>query len=292
LEAGGTFEAPGSHPLLEVDAQRNFFPPGVASRIVGLLAWIGSNLTAPLDQLAQLAVTTSLISASNMVRRTDLRKRHAGDSPPAPLEATVAAQLRIFHADVIEAAPRLTGRTVRVAADARTLRAPRQPFTTIITSPPYLNGTNYCRNTKLELFALSLLDEPKLAELRLSSITAGINNVSKRRATPTLTDDVEQVARQLDAVAYDSRIPSMVRLYFSDMQVVFERVRKASAPGAIWLLDIGDSRFAGVNVPTPTLLVAVASSVGWELEVTKTIRERRSYDGTPLTQVLLSLRAV
>jgi hypothetical protein len=140
--------------------------------------------------------------------------------------------------------------------------------------------------------SLSLLEGGELAELRLSSITAGINNVSRRRATPTLTDDVEQVAKQLDAVAYDRRIPALVRLYFSDMQLVFERVRNASAPGALWLLDIGDSRFAGVNVPTPSLLASVASSVGWDLEATETVRQRKSYDGTPLTQVLLSLRAV
>ena len=93
-------------------------------------------------------------------------------------------------------------------------------------------------------------------------------------------------------MAYDKRIPALVRLYFSDMQVVFERVRAASALEALWLLDIGDSRFAGVNVPTPALLAAVASSAGWELEASETIRQRRSYDGTPLTQVLLSLRAV
>jgi hypothetical protein len=293
LEAGGTFQAPpGTHPLLDVDAHRHFFPRGAASRVVGLLSWIDANVTAPLDDLARLAVTTSLIPASNMVRRTDLRKRHAGDAPPAPLEQTVAAQLRAIQADVIEAAPKLEGRAVLVAADARTLTPQPRPFTTIVTSPPYLNGTNYCRNTKLELFALGLLEEAELAELRLSSITAGINNVSKRRATPTLTDEVEQVAQQLDAVAYDRRIPALVRLYFSDMQVVFERVRTASVLGALWLLDIGDSRFAGVNVPTPALLASIASSVGWDLEATETIRQRTSYDGTPLTQVLLSLKAV
>lgn len=293
LEAGATFEAaPDGHPLLDADAQRHFFPRGVASRIVGLLSWIEANLEAPLDDLARLAVTTSLIPASNMVRRTDLRKRHGGDAPPAPLEPTVAAQLRVIQADIVEAAPKLEGRAVRVAADARTLEPQLRPFTTIVTSPPYLNGTNYCRNTKLELFALGLLEEGELAELRLSSITAGINNVSRRRATPTLTDDVEQVAEQLDAVAYDRRIPALVRLYFSDMQLVFERVRIASAPGTLWLLDIGDSRFAGVNVPTPSLLASVASSVGWGLEATETIRQRKSYDGTPLTQVLLSLRAI
>jgi len=293
LDAGGKFRAPpGNHPLLDVDAHRHFFPRGVASRILGLLAWIDANLTAPLDDLARLAVTTSLIPASNMVRRTDLRKRHTGDAPPAHLESTVAAQLRMIQTDVVEAAPKLGGCAVRVAADARTLTPQPHPFTTIVTSPPYLNGTNYCRNTKLELFALGLLEEAELAELRVRSITAGINNVSKRRAAPTLTDDVEQVAQQLDSVAYDRRIPALVRLYFSDMQVVFERVRSASALGAVWLLDIGDSRFAGVSVPTPELLVSVASSVGWRLDTSRTLRERKSYDGTPLTQVLLSLRAV
>lgn len=57
------------------------------------------------------------------------------------------------------------------------------------------------------------------------------------------------------------------------------------------MLDIGDSRFAGVTVPTDELLAEVATSVGWQLVKSDHLRKRRSYDGTPLKQVLLRFRA-
>ena len=88
----------------------------------------------------------------------------------------------------------------------------------VVTSPPYLNGTNYCRNTKLELLLLGLIhSENGLMDIRSKSVTAGINNVSKRIREPDVIAEVEEVATQLDECAYDVRIPRMVRAYFSDM---------------------------------------------------------------------------
>ena len=50
----------------------------------------------------------------------------------------------------------------------------------IITSPPYINGTNYFRNTKLELWILDyIFCDSDSKKYRLEAITAGINNVTK-----------------------------------------------------------------------------------------------------------------
>lgn len=281
-----------THPLIVADTKRQFFPAGVAETTVGILAWIASNLSSPVAELAVLACTTSLIPASNMVRRTDLRRRRAGDPLPTQLLPTIAIQLRAIFEDVRSTGATLQGSAIQIGADIRCLTTSPKPFDLIVTSPPYLNGTNYCRNTKLELLALRLVaDEAQLAGLRTESITAGINNVSSRRASPTEIASVEEVAARLDAVAYDKRVPSLVRGYFSDMQIAFRSIRRNAEAGTPFLLDIGDSRFAGVHVPTHDLLVDVAHDEGWSCESVDVIRTRRSYDGTPLTQVLLRLKA-
>ena len=159
-----------------------------------------------------------------------------------------------------------------------------------MTSPPYLNGTNYCRNTKLELLLLSLIDsESGLMPIRSKSVTAGINNVSKRIREPDLIEAVETVATQLDECAYDVRIPRMVRAYFSDMRIVLTATRAAMRAGGRLVLDIGDSRFAGVHIDVPELLVVIAQDVGWELQDVEVIRNRVSKDGNPLCQKLLRL---
>jgi hypothetical protein len=292
LERG--FEPIGSmsHPLVVADQCRGFFPSNVALTVVGLLEHIDAILEGPIAMLAQLAVSTSLIPASNMVRRTDLRKRRAGDPIPLNLLNTVSSQLRMIYFDTMTAGSNLSGVAKQVAADVRELSEQTEKFNLIVTSPPYLNGTNYCRNTKLELLALNLLDAVDgLSKLRVDSITAGINNVSRRRAEAELIPEVEIIATQLDEVAYDHRIPSLVRLYFADMRIALRKIRKQSVTGARFLLDIGDSKFAGVHVPTPDLLVTVAENEGWHLDDRKTLRSRRSYDGSKLTQVLLEMRA-
>ena len=292
VELGQVALGASRHALVHADQRRGFFPVGVARQIIGLLELIDAELEESQRELARLAVATSLIPASNMVRRTDLRKRRDGDPSPVPLAPTVAAQLRMIHEDVLRAGPALGGRAIRVAADARQLTSTPVPVNLVVTSPPYLNGTNYCRNTKLELLALSLIeDEKDLATLRTDSITAGINNVSRRRSDPDVIDAVEETALKLDEVAYDQRIPRLVRLYFADMKLVFRSVRAQVAPETRFALDIGDSRFAGVHVPTPALLADVASREGWKLESTRLLRTRRSYDGTPLQQVLLNFRS-
>ncbi|MYA82163.1 MAG: hypothetical protein F4155_12500 [Acidimicrobiales bacterium] len=280
------------HPLIEADRRRCFFPDGVAADALGALQ-LCEGCRPEIRDLAKLAVATSLIPASNMIRRTDLRKRRSGDPDPAPLLPLISDQLRVFAHDIETAGHTIAGQAVQVGSDARSLPELDPSADLIITSPPYLNGTNYCRNTKLELLALGFIpDESDLADLRLATIAAGINNISKKREDPTTMPEVEEIACRLDEVAYDQRIPAMVRMYFSDMRRVAAAVRRSSRPGATWLLDIGDSRFCGVNVPTHELLAATAALEGWLVESIEPLRTRRSYDGTELTQVLIRMKAV
>ena len=205
----------------------------------------------------------------------------------------IAKQLRDFAYDIETAGHTIDGQAVRVGSDARVLPELNPLVDLIITSPPYLNGTNYCRNTKLELLALGFIpDERNLMDLRLATIAAGINNISKKREDPTVMPAVEEIACRLDEVAYDPRIPAMVRMYFSDMRQVAAAVRRSSRLGATWLLDIGDSRFCGVHVPTHELLAAASALEGWFVEGIEPLRSRRSYDGSELAQVLIRMRAV
>ncbi|MGI8806372.1 MAG: hypothetical protein ACR2KK_00685 [Acidimicrobiales bacterium] len=280
------------HPLIEADAIRGFFPDGVAADVVSAVQFLQDRCRPEAVELARLAIATSLIPASNMIRRADLRKRRPGDPAPQPFRRLVADRLRVIAIDVEVAGPVIRGTATRVAADARCLSQLVSSFDLIVTSPPYLNGTNYCRNTKLELLALGFIsDERQLADLRLASVAAGINNISRRRSDPDSVSAVEAVACELDKVAYDRRIPAMVRMYFTDMRQVFAAVRRNARRGARWLLDIGDSRFCGIHIPTHDLLCEIGALEGWDNVTTETIRSRRSYDGSELTQVLLEFSA-
>jgi hypothetical protein len=292
LSQHAPFESNSDHALLHVDDKRQFFPSGVAKDVVGVLEWISRELHGPPAELARLACATALIPSSNMIRRTDLRRRHGGDPPPLDFKATAADRLSMLIEDVTSTGWMIGGNANQVAADIRQLTSFGQPIDVIVTSPPYLNGTNYFRNTKLELLALGFVEsEQGLAPHRARAITAGINNVSARRATPSIIPQVEDVAGELDKVAYDRRIPALIRGYFSDMKDAFYKMRLQASDSAKFFLDIGDSRFAGVHIPTHDLLAGVAKDVGWLLEDVTQLRKRISYDGTDLTQVLMRFRA-
>jgi hypothetical protein len=282
-----------SAPFLAAEERRPFFPDGVAAQVAGVLGWLEQNAEGAIRELGRAAVAVSLLPSSLMIRRTDLRRRTATDPKPRQFAEALGYTLSMMVEDLDPAARAWSAAATQLAGDMRSLAVPADlRFDLIITSPPYLNGTNYCRNTKLELLALGFISgEEGLSKFRTESITAGINNVSRRRNQPDEIEEVEVVARKLDESAYDVRIPTLVRLYFSDMREGFKALRSSVTDGAELLLDIGDSRFAGVHVPTHDLLAAVGAQAGWRLLETVPIRERRSYDGSKLVQVVLRLVA-
>lgn len=280
------------HPLLIADRKRGFFPGGVALEVLGLLSLIDKSITGPTREVARLAVATCLVPASQMVRRTDLRKRTPSDPAPVDLRTAVSQRLVEFADDIDRHGASISGTATQIAGDVRAEWSTSPDVGLVVTSPPYLNGTNYCRNTKLELLALDFLtSENSLKDLRVASISAGINNVSKQRVAISEIERVEPVARQLDAVAYDIRIPTLVRTYFADMRGAFAQIRRRTLKGASMFFDIGDSRYCGVHVPTHTLLRIIAEGEGWCTKDEEIIRTRRSYDGSELTQILLHFEA-
>ena len=158
----------------------------------------------------------------------------------------------------------------------------------IVTSPPYLNGTNYYRNTKIELWFLRALRSGcDLATFRRQTITAGINDVTAGKTSLPVSESVEAVVRTLQERAYDRRIPQMVLNYFADMQQVFDGMLHHAVPSSPLLIDIGDSAYAGVRVDTPTILAELLRARGWKFGRDITLRQRLSRTGQSLRQILM-----
>ncbi len=291
VASGPTTNPPDNHPVLEANSRREFFAPGIAEELVQWVRRFEDLENRLARRVGRLAVASSAISVSNMKRAVDLRRRTSSELQQVrPLGSrTVCARVADFCAD-LEATPKAPGSARYVSSDARKLPMDLEPVDIVVTSPPYLNGTNYFRNTKLELLLLEIIsDETELGSLRTKAVTAGINNVSRRIPEPETLDWVEPIARRLDEVAYDARIPKMVRAYFADMKTVLATTRHALRVGGRLVLDIGDSRFAGVHVDTPTILTRIAESVGWKFEHSAVLRSRVAKDGNPLCQKLLYL---
>lgn len=259
-------------------------------RTIFELAEIG-NYSDEVKRLIKCAAACITVDSSNMTRRADLRRRR--DNEYLTRVVDVRKQFLIkwmqFMNDINECET-LYEPAYLVADDARKNNSQYlEKFDFVITSPPYINGTNYIRNTSLELLLTEeAKSEDDLKSLKGKTVCGGISDATTSRLEDMLKFSfVEEVACKLDESAKDKRIPFMVRCYFSDMYKVLDSVYHYMKPGAKFALDIGDSKFYGVYVPTDDFLCKLAEQVGFKVNSIEQIAERFSRDKTKLKQVLI-----
>lgn len=244
-----------------------------------------------LADLLTIAILANLISCSRLKRSGDVRYKTQEElSKGVPnFLMEVGKKLMEIAEDTNLSEEVLKTRPLLICEDTRNLETiPHLGVDTVITSPPYINGTNYFRNTKVELWFLGCLtSKGDLSVYRRKAITAGINDVTVGKSSTSTHPHVKRVVRELEKNAYDSRIPRMVASYFSEMTDVFDSIRKHLVNGATIAIDIGDSNYGGVLVAADELLVDCLRPLGYSLREVIHLRERRSKNGAALKQVLL-----
>lgn len=246
---------------------------------------------ADFRHLALLALGGIAVQCSELKRAADLRYRNAKEILAYDFSVfeCYEQKLKVILDDID---PSLAGMEMVecMNEDALVRAGKNDRVDLIVTSPPYLNGTNYFRNTKIELWLTGFIKSEKdLGYFTRRAVTAGINNVSKNGRDIKEYAFVEAVAKQLDEVAYDRRIPELVRRYCSDAEVWLQNCFDILSAGGRAVVDIGDSRFAGIHVPTEQFLERLAESVGFTIQDVELVRNRTSKDGSALNQVLLIL---
>lgn len=240
-----------------------------------------------------VAALGALIPASRLIRRGDLRFKTRSESARGSLDlwSKVCDQLRLLARDIEQLEP--SGRVpLLVLENAKNLGqlAPLD-VDAVITSPPYLNGTNYFRNTKIELWFLRCLkSKADLAALRFGAMTVGINDVTVRKEVRSLNPIANAAVERLQKDAYDSRIARMVGNYASEMEAVLGGLSRHVMEHGTIVVDIGDSAYAGVHVPTDKMIEVTLQSYGWRIDTEVILRQRLSRSGFPLHQKLLVFR--
>lgn len=269
-----------------------YFEPTELSQILYIKEEIQNIKDANSKELALLALASIIVRSSKMIRQGDLR--FAKPSEKKDEDKNVLENYILKLTDIIEDIENdnyaLQKETICAAPDSRDIELINE-LDCVITSPPYLNGTNYIRNTKLELklfdFLFSELDMP---EFHSKGIIAGINNVSKRKSYPHIPEYVKEYIEKLEPVSYDSRISKMIVGYFIDMEKVIQKLSIALKNNGFFYMDIGDSQFANVHIPTHSILVKICEMYGFELIGEDVLRERHSKNGMILSQRLLKFK--
>lgn len=245
-----------------------------------------------IKDMFNIALAGVSVNVSKMIRRGDLRYAKGKELSKTNQNFinAIEAKLNRIYLDLKNIKISKVGTSIYLTEDARNINK-ENIVDAVITSPPYLNGTNYIRNTKLELKLLDFVSSEKdLSKLHKKGIVSGINNVSVSTRVFNPIKPIEDLINKLDAVSYDSRIPKMVIAYFNDMNDVFYTLSKAIKDKGYLIMDIGDSQFAGVHIPTHKILIDIAECYGFILYENEIIRRRKSRSGFELTQRILRFR--
>lgn len=278
-----------------------YFPEDQLDLILRLRTYIDSLMDAGKGKLAMLldiAVFSCLIPVSYLKKQGDLRFKTEKEklSEMQTLQGTLPRKLKQIVEDVenldfcIEQSHQLLSVNAKNIGSVTSDRL----IDAVITSPPYLNGTNYFRNTKLELWFLGYLETDKdLRTFRDEALTSGINDVKlgfSEDSPVNCSKTFNSTIVDLEDKAYDRRIPVMAKCYFNEMYEVFSGLTNHLRDNADILVDLGDSIFSGVHIPTDKILVETINAFGFILKKRIVLRQRRSRNGELLSQVLLVIK--
>lgn len=274
-----------------------FFDEPVYDRVLRVRSWLDEvALENPLlADLIAVATLSVLVPASRMKRAGDLRYKTSKEfeRQTTPLAEGIRHNINRIARDIRDDVDGLKTEPLLICENARSLDdIPPLGIDAVITSPPYVNGTNYFRNTKMELWFLHCLKENRdLTKFRAASLTAGINDVTVAKTPVSVHRDVQKIVSVLEREAYDTRIPRMIACYFGEITGIFRAIRGHLTPDATVAIDIGDSCYAGIHVPVDQLLSACLLDLGFVREDDVTLRQRKSRGGMSLKQSLIVFKS-
>jgi DNA modification methylase len=268
-----------------------YFEPENFDKVLRLSNYCKTIKDDNISQFLKIAICNSLLHSSLLKRAGDIRYRKGKElNSIANILELVVKRLEIIANDIVNLSEPKNNIHLEYNYNSKIYNKNYESKVDIIvTSPPYLNGTNYIRNTKLELWFLGYLKVKKdLSGFRKEVVTSGINDVTKlekKIELPTIDNILNN-----PELWYDKRIPKMIKDYFFDMNVVISNFYKYLKKGGFVFLDIGDSVYAKKHIPTDLILLDLFKRNGFTVVDNLKLRDRRSKGGMIVKQCLLVLR--
>lgn len=164
--------------------------------------------------------------------------------------------------------------------DSRALIDQVERFDLSIFSPPYPNSFDYTDVYNIELWALGYLassdDNRALRSATLRSHVQVARDFSADRKRGAMIRETVEALQHHRAKLWNRHIPDMVGAYFDDMSRILEGLRASIRDGGRVYMVVGDSRYAGVDVPVAAALAAEAPSLGYSVISSEPFRSMRA----------------
>jgi hypothetical protein len=130
----------------------------------------------------------------------------------------------------------------------------------------------------IELWALGYLrSSADNAELRHSTVRSHVQ-IDRDYSASRLTPKIAVAVANLRAAEklWNKHIPDMIGAYFADLQSILAKIRSKLPLGGRVYVVVGDSKYAGVEVPVAAALADVAADLGFEIKGVEPFRSMRA----------------
>jgi site-specific DNA-methyltransferase (adenine-specific) len=146
-------------------------------------------------------------------------------------------------------------------------------FDSVVFSPPYANRFDYFESQKVELWFGGFVDTyDEVAALRKRSLRSHLGAALERPAVSR--PEIDALIGMMDPGSYAARtrVPALIRGYFSDMAAVLRSCRRVLVPGGRCFVVVGNSAYGGVIIPTDSLIARLGLESGFDEAAVVTVR--------------------
>ena len=240
--------------------------------------------TRPCRRLFRVVLASTAIPASNVVVSGKGRRYRQGwreriCDPSVVDELFLSGVLEAFH-DLRRFAARQCLAYTLLRGDARTLAADIGSHDLAIFSPPYPNSFDYTDVYNVELWAMGYLrssdENVRLRHATLRSHVQLLRDFGDHGVrSPTLTATIDALCQVRDQL-WNRHIPEMIGAYAGDLALVMGHLRRALRSRGRAYIVVGDSRYAGVDVPVAQILTEITHTLDYRLVALEPSRSMRS----------------
>lgn len=182
-------------------------------------------------------------------------------------------------------------------SDARNTSVEDNSVDLVITSPPYLNKTDYTRVYSLELCYMFVEKFEDIRDLRYNSFSG---HVEAKRIFPdvSLPSSIEErISRLKKETLSNPKHPEMAEGYFQDLYYSLKENYRYIKKGGLSAWVVWNSRLSGVHFPVDIFLAEIAESIGFEIVKIECIRltgtsaqQVKKYGEMPLRESIIYIK--
>jgi DNA modification methylase len=271
-----------------------FFSLSIEKQVLAFLHFLESIPEPEIANLFRVAFGSVMVSFSNYTYEPSLGSRPGAGKPlieNADVQSIISGKLRDIISDIRWVKERLRNVPTEAKSqvhnqdflDSKDLLAPSS-VDLMVTSPPYMNNYHYVRNTRPQLFWLSLVSSRK--ELRqLEESNFGKFWQTVRDCEPLdLTFKHAELSRALAELrqtreeegAYGGPgWANYVATYFNDCGRFCRTLKRVLVRGGVGVIVIGNSIIQGHEIKTDEVLADIARQNGLAVIGVQQIRTKR-----------------